>query len=168
MKKLLFGLAAASLFGSPVSAQEPVNAPACNIATPAVPAALQEMQYITEARPTDDAKFYIYLCSASWCGPCRAIMPKIVAEYPAIKAAGGEMILLCFDHSQQAGEAYTQKYNIEFPTIMSSFRATAKRGLPGLSMPKGIPFVIFVTPEGKVLHSGFGGSLLNWQEITSK
>lgn len=159
-------LAAATLCGS-VSAQEPVAAtPVAE--TAAVPAKLNTLQYISAARPAADAKFYVYLCSASWCRPCRAIMPNIVAEYDAVRAAGGEIILLCFDSTPQAGEAYVKKYGAKFPAVMADFNAAGQMGLPGFTMPRGIPHVTFVTPEGKVIHAGSGRNMLVWRDIIAK
>ncbi len=126
--------------------------------------------YITDDKPAADAKFYVYLCSASWCPPCRAIMPKIVAEYPQIKAAGGEIILLCFDSTQAAGVSYLKKYNASFPTMMANGENMRNivKNLPGFTPPRGIPFAVFVTADGKVLSKGHGNTVLNWKEITNK
>lgn len=166
MKSALLSLilAAASLCGSGV-AQEPAAAPAT---TAAVPAKLDTMQYISAARPAADTKFYMYLCSASWCPPCRAIMPRIVEEYEAVRAAGGEIILLCFDRTPQAGSAYVKKYGVKFPAVMVDYQTVGQIGLPGFTPPRGIPHVTIVTPEGKVLHDGSGVSLLGWSTVITK
>lgn len=164
MKTILFSLASIGLLGNVSPAQTEAAPAAATPALAAVPARLQELNYITDARPSADASFYVYLCSASWCGPCRAIMPKVIEQYPAIKAAGGEIILLCFDSTPQAGTAYVKKYNAAFPAVMFS----SKLILPGFSAPRGIPNAVFVTPEGKVLNKGHGSTLLNWKAIITK
>lgn len=161
MKKLLIPLLLAC---SPLlSAQETTT-------TSPVVAALSapSIQYLTEARPAADAQFYIYLCSASWCPPCRAIMPKVVAMYPEIKAAGGEIILLCFDQTPEAGKAYAKKYDAGFPFVMSGFQSVGSLKLPGFSAPRGIPHATFVSADGKVLYSGHGVSTLNWKLVTTE
>ena len=43
--------------------------------------ALADAGYFTETEANPKAKVYIFICSASWCGPCRALMPQIVKEY---------------------------------------------------------------------------------------
>lgn len=164
MKTILFSLASIGLLGNVSPAQTEAAPAAATPALAAVPARLQELNYITDARPSADASFYVYLCSASWCGPCRAIMPKVIEQYPAIKAAGGEIILLCFDSTPQAGTAYVKKYNAAFPAVMFS----PMLNLPGFSAPRGIPNAIFVTPDGKVLNKGHGSTLLNWKAIITK
>lgn len=168
MKSLLFSLATLGILSSISAGLEAINTTESSAATAAVPAKLQQLSYISDARPSADASFYVYLCSASWCPPCRAIMPKVVAQYPAIKAAGGEIILLCFDSTPQAGAAYIKKYNATFPAVMSGFRSEEKLELPGFTPPRGIPNVTFVTPDGKVLHQGHGATLLNWNTIITK
>ena len=51
---------------------------------PAVKAAIQELDFVS-GKPSDKAKYYIYLHSASWCGPCKALMPEIVKDYKKMK-----------------------------------------------------------------------------------
>lgn len=157
-------LAAATLCGQ-LNAQEP-TAPTPAVA--AVPAKLESLTYISEARPAADAKFYVYLCSASWCPPCRAIMPKVVEQYADIQAAGGEIVMLCFDRTPQAGVAYLKKYSATFPAVMADFRTAAQLALPGFTPPRGIPSATFVTPEGNVMNNGHGATLLNWRNIIAK
>lgn len=166
MKNAFMTLAMALLSCAPLMAQ--TTAPAA----PAVPTALADTNftYLTEARPAADAKFYIYLCSASWCGPCRAVMPRIVAQYPEIKAAGGEIVLLCFDRTPEAGKAYLKQYKASFPAILSGFREmmAMEKKLPGFKSPRGIPHAVFVTPDGKTISSGHGAITLNWQALISQ
>lgn len=161
MKRILLTLALAVLSGAPLMAE--TTAPAA--AAPAVPAALAapDMPWLTDARPAADAQFYIYLSSASWCGPCRAIMPRVVAMYPAIRQAGGEIILVNFDRSPEAGKAYLEKYKSAFPGI----HAKQAQSFPGYVAPQGIPQATFVTPDGKVISNGHGATALRWQTIIS-
>lgn len=160
---MTLALAATTIGGA--YAQEESAAPATPAVVAAVPAALQNQAYITEARPAADAKFYIYLCSASWCGPCRSVMPRVVQQYPEIKAAGGEIIMVCFDRTPEAGQAYVNKYKAAFPVIMAAGCTTPP---PGFTPPRGIPAATFVTPDGKELSSGHGNIILNWRAITNQ
>ncbi len=134
--------------------------------TPAtVGEALEGLCYMTESKPAADARFYIYLCSASWCGPCRAAMPGIVKAYANIKKAGGELVLLCYDSTERAGNAYVKKYGMKFPAIMTNWNDAGKLNLPGFSAPRGIPHAIFVKPDGSVIHKGHGSDISRWEEI---
>ena len=164
MKNSFIALAMALLSCAPLVAQDTPAAPVMATAL-----ADSGITYLTGTRPAADAAFYVYLSSASWCPPCRAIMPKVVAQYPEIKAAGGEVILLCFDGTPQAGQAYLKKYNAAFPAIMCNAQTvrTMEAKLPGFKAPHGIPNVIFVTPDGKAIHNGHGSTVIDWRNITS-
>ncbi|MBO5684605.1 MAG: TlpA family protein disulfide reductase [Akkermansia sp.] len=154
-----------------INAQETVESTAVSAIADnnsAVPARLQQMEFISEAKPAADAQFYVYLSSASWCPPCRAIMPRIVAQYPAIKNAGGEIILLCCDRTTEAGLVYLKKYGIPFPAIMVDPRSVAGINLPGFQIPRGIPSISIVNPAGELIHAGHGATLLRWQDIIKK
>ena len=166
MKNAFITTVLAVVFCCTVNAQEPATTtPAAATSAAAVPAKLQEMSLITSTTPKADAGFSVYLSSASWCPPCRAIMPKIVEQYPAIQAAGGEIILLCCDRTPEAGRAYLKKYGASFPALMADTRNMQKLGLPGLQIPRGIPHVSIVKPDGTLIHAGHAATLLNWANI---
>lgn len=165
MKNLILSLALAALSCGTVLAQQPeAVAPAAATAV-SVGSEIQNLQYMNDVRPAADAKFYVYLCSASWCPPCRRSMPGIVAEYPNIKAAGGEVILLCFDRTAEAGTAYVKGYNIPFAAAMTDFEAVKTLNLPGFVAPKGIPNIVIVTPSGELLYRGHGAYLVKWKQL---
>lgn len=170
MKSAFIATIFAAICCCSINAQEATatspQATADNVA--AVPARLQQLSYITDTRPAADAEFYVYLSSASWCPPCRAIMPRIVEQAPAIKAAGGEIILLCCDRSPEAGRAYLKKYGASFPTVMVDGRGMGALALPGLQIPRGIPNISIVSPSGKLIHTGHASALLNWKSILRK
>lgn len=166
MKKTFLALALAFLCGAPLSAQE--AAPAASSSAVADALAIPGITYLTETLPAADAKFYVYLCSASWCGPCRAIMPKIVEQYSDIKAAGGEIVLLCCDRTPAAGKAYLKKYDADIPSILLDVRTASSLRLPGFMPPRSIPYAVIVSADGTVLQKGHGGIVLNWREITKQ
>lgn len=107
---------------------------------------------------------YVYLESASWCGPCRAEMPKIVKEYQKMKKKGIEIILCSADKTKKDAKGYVKSFKIRFPVIMGS-----DANLPGFSPAGGIPHATFVDAEGNVLASGHGSIIVSkWQEVLSK
>lgn len=141
------------------------NAPtsAQKVKAPTVRQVLKHAEFLTEDRPIKKAKYYVYLHSASWCGPCRNLMPKIVAEYPNMKKKQVEIILVGHDNQAPAAKKYLEHYKAGFPGILASSSTAAS--LPGYSSPAGIPHATIVTNKGKVLYNGHGAGVLNWETI---
>ncbi len=156
---------------TPAKAAEKAAAAPAAEAKPAAPApaaggkalaGLNAGKFITDTRPAAGAKYYIYLFSASWCGPCRAVMPKIVEQYPAMKASGvADIVLIGNDYSPEAGRAYMEHYETDFPCIMMP----DAKNLPGIVYPKGIPYCEFIDAEGKLIAQGGGAKVVNWKSV---
>lgn len=168
MKRIILAYIAFCAICGGIHAQEPATQAQTAEPSATVSESLEQMTYITETRPAPDARFYVYLCSASWCRPCRVIMPQIVARYPEIKAAGGEIVLMCYDSTPETGLAYVKKYNAGFPTIMAGPLAESNQFPLGFIAPRGIPSAIIVTPEGKAIYKGHAGALINWKPMIDK
>ena len=122
--------------------------------------ALSEMDCFN-GEPNPRAKFYIYLQSASWCGPCRAEMPKIVAMYPELKKAKVEVILVGYDRTKELAQKYLETFEAPFPGVMRE----EGKNLPGCELSPGIPYAIMVNSKGKVVQSGHAARIFqNWKE----
>ena len=73
---------------------------------------------------------------ASWCGPCRAEMPEIVAAYAEHKDAGLEVlaISLTFQDAVADARAFVDEFQMPFPVLLDEegrvSRAYALFGLP--------------------------------------
>ena len=110
-----------------------------------------------------NAQVYYYLQSASWCGPCRMAMPGIVETYKAMKADGrAEIILVNYDQTPEAGKAYVQSYETAMPTVHAADGKLSS--LLGFSRARGIPFVIAVDADGKVLEKGAASRIHDWKK----
>lgn len=168
MKNTITSLAlAAGLFSGVAVASDntatTTTAPAAAEATlPAVPAYLKSIQFLT-GTPSTDADYYIYLFSASWCGPCRAIMPEFVAQYPEMKANKVEVILISVDNTAEQAKAYIEHYNAGFPGLY--VRTEEVKNLPSIVAPRAIPTAIIVDASGKVIFNGHGKLALKWKEL---
>lgn len=127
---------------------------------------LADMEYQTSARPNPNAKIYMYLFSASWCGPCRMIMPKIVEAYSEMKSNGVEIVLMGADSTPDGVKKYVEHYNAEFPAVMA--RAEQNQQLPGFQQPRGIPFVVVVSGKGEPIYAGHGSDALRWKDFLQK
>ena len=168
MKQRLFNIFTAALLlaGCSLSFADDTCAPATSATcqTGAVPAALSQVSFVSGA-PNANADYYIYLYSASWCTPCRKVMPSIVKEYAAIKNSGKvELILVGFDGNDQAVKSYVDKYNAAFPAVWHN--APGVPALPGNKPTRGIPGAVIVDKNGNTIFSGSGAAVLEWKKYT--
>ncbi|MBQ3239553.1 MAG: hypothetical protein IJB00_00035 [Akkermansia sp.] len=132
-----------------------------------VAAALKKMTTPTFGMFDTKADYYIYLFSASWCGPCKAIMPDIAQKhYPEMQKTRNpkvEIILLGMDQTPEGVGQYRDHYKAKFFAVHQ--KDPMVRQLPGFNSPGGIPHCIFVDKEGNTIKSGHGSIIANWKSI---
>lgn len=131
----------------------------------AVHAAVAKTKFFN-AKPSKKADYYIYLHSASWCGPCKAIMPDIVKEYKKMKRAGVELILMGHDKTEKDAKAYLKSYKAKFPGMMDG--TPEALAMPGYTPARGVPNATIVDKNGTVITSGHGSIVLEWKEHCKK
>ena len=169
MKKHLFNIFTAALLlaGCPLSFADSTcctAAAATSQANGTVSAALSQISFVS-GKANTNADYYIYLYSASWCTPCRKVMPDIVKEYAAIKNSGKvELILVGFDGNEQAVKSYVDKYKAAFPAVWCNTAGVP--ALPGNKPTRGIPGAVIVDKNGNTIFSGYGGAVLDWKKYT--
>ncbi len=119
-----------------------------------------------KGRVNEKADYFIYLFSASWCGPCCREMPEIVELYDDIKKSGKvDIILFCQDKTPAAAKAFVKRFNIKFLTIMGNDEKVRK--VPGYAPVGGIPHCIFVDRYGRQIRAGHPGNLMSlWESLT--
>ena len=95
---------------------------------------------------------------ASWCGPCRAEMPNVKANYEKYKDKGFEVVGISFDNSKEAWEKGVKDLGITWPQIsdLKGWQCAAS----DLYNIKGIPATIFYGPDGKVIKANLRGEEL--------
>lgn len=132
-----------------------------------VAAALRKVKTQTFGMFDPKADYYVFLFSASWCGPCKAIMPDIAGKvYPEMqktKKPRVEIILLGMDQTPEGVGQYRDHYNAKFFAVHQ--KDPAVHQLPGYTSPGGIPHCIFVDKSGNKIHAGHGSALMNWKNI---
>ena len=86
---------------------------------------------------------------ASWCGPCRAEMPNVVAAYNRYKDKGLEIIGVSFDSKKLQWSAAVEKLGMTWPQISDlkgwESSAAAVYGI------RSIPSNILIDPQGKIV-----------------
>lgn len=124
---------------------------------------LAQNKYITEATPNCKAQYYIFLKSASWCGPCNKEMPEIAKAYEIMKQTGKvELILISNDREENAAKGFLTKYNATFPALMP----VSMPKLPELPPNNGIPNATIVKADGTVIKTGHGSIIRDWKALT--
>lgn len=110
------------------------------------------------------ALVYVYLQSASWCGPCNQEMPEVAKTYKAMKKDGrAEIILIGGDQTEDAAKKFLKKYKAKFPGILATAVNAAE--LPGFTPASGIPHATMVDGEGNVLADGYPSEVLSgWEQ----
>ena len=126
-----------------------------------VPAALSKLKYLTKKKPDLKADYYIFLKSASWCGPCRMVMPKIAKEYRKLRRGKVELVLIACEPPDKAKE-YLEHYKAKFAGTAQIQSDT----LPGVSFSSGgIPSMCLVDAQGNKLYDGHGSQVLEWKDL---
>ena len=128
-----------------------------------VAAKLKGNTYFTDSKPNLNAKYFIFLESASWCGPCNAEMPEVVKAYEEMKASGKvELILLSADRTAAEAKGFLDKYKATFPGLMPKSGAS----VPARPEARGIPNATIMKADGTVLDSGHGSIIRGWKDKT--
>ena len=134
----------------------------------AVVSALEQYD-VFNAKPKENAEYYIYLCSAGWCGKCVAELKSTVArEYRKIsKTPNVELILISYDRSLEEARALPQKYKLTCPTLwVEEVRKKVFQRLPGFAdMGNAVPLAFIVDKDGLVIIHGHGSLLKDWKQI---
>lgn len=95
---------------------------------------------------------------ASWCGPCRAEMPNVKANYEKYKDKGFEVVGISFDNDKAAWEKGVKDLGITWPQIsdLKGWECAAS----DLYNIKAIPATLLYGPDGKVIKANLRGEEL--------
>ena len=123
---------------------------------------LRKNKYFNNQEPNFNAEYFIFLQSASWCGPCNQEMPHVVEAYEQMRASGKvELILVSDDQTEAAAQAWFDKHKAKFPAVM---RGGAT--LPQRPPVKGIPNATIMNANGDVIENGHGSIIRGWKKQT--
>ncbi len=96
---------------------------------------------------------------ATWCGPCKAEIPNIFANYQKYHSSGFEVIAISLDSDLQELQEFVTKENPPWVTLadrhpLNRMSMAAKFGISG------IPAFILVGADGKVIDTNCRGEKL--------
>ena len=96
---------------------------------------------------------------ASWCGPCRAEMPRVKALYEKYHSKGFEIVGVSLDNDKAAWTGAIQRMNLTWPHLsdLKGWQSEAA-ALYGISA---IPATLLIDPQGKIIAFGLRGDQLD-------
>ncbi len=167
--KIILPLLFAAILTSPVIHAQETKAPPAAEATPkaakkkkvrSVKEALPQMSFFN-AQPNPSAQYYIFLRSASWCGPCQQEMPEIVKLYADMKKSKKvELILWGADRDEASAKKFLEQHKAPFPGVMDASILTELQAAPS------VPHAYILDKKGKLLFRGHGSIVKNWKYAT--
>lgn len=96
---------------------------------------------------------------ASWCGPCRAEMPNVVAAYKKYHDMGFEIVGFSFDVDKEAWKSAIESWDMPWIHLSDLKGWESKAGqVYGIH---GIPDNILINPEGIIVARGLRGTELD-------
>lgn len=96
---------------------------------------------------------------ATWCGPCRAELPNVIANYKKFHGQGFEVIGVSLDSDRDKLDAFLKKQ--DGMTWAQYFDGQGwQNKLAGKYGVESIPFTILVGPDGKIIGTDLRGDAL--------
>lgn len=157
---MLAGCGVAGIFSASADTPAPKAGEA---AVSAVGKALEKADFLTKDRPNPKAKYYLFLYSASWCGPCCREMPHVVRTYRKIRQTDDvELVLFSCDKTEEAAKAWAKEERMKFPIV----KPKKGNGIPGYKPGGSIPRLGIVDGTGKIIITGHPATLLkDWRQV---
>ena len=109
---------------------------------------LQTCDFLVNSGFKKNAKFYLCLFSASWCGPCRVEMPRIAKIYAETLKDDPDIELIHFSRDQDDDKAlaWANEHNVKFPVVKP------KGGNPLDLHSSGIPHLFILKADGTIVE----------------
>jgi len=96
---------------------------------------------------------------ATWCGPCRAELPNVIANYKKFHAKGFEIIGVSLDSEREKLDAFLKKQDgMVWPQYFDGQGWQNK--LAGKYGVESIPFTVLVGADGKIIGTDLRGAEL--------
>jgi thiol-disulfide isomerase/thioredoxin len=95
---------------------------------------------------------------ATWCMPCRAELPNVIATYAKYHDLGFEIIGVSLDTDKDAMVKFTQENNMTWPQYFDGLKWQNK--LVAQYGVEGIPFTILIDPQGNIIDKNVRGEAL--------
>ena len=122
---------------------------------------LRECEFLLNRNYKKDAKFYLCLFSASWCGPCRNEMPRISKIYTEMLKDDPDIELIHFSRDRDDRKAldWARENEVQFPVV------SYEGGNPLDLHCNGIPHLFIIKANGILLEEGHPASLFTEEKL---
>lgn len=102
---------------------------------------------------------------ATWCGPCRAELPNVIATYKKHHAAGFEVIGVSLDGKRERLDSFLKdNKDMTWPQLFEPSSEGAVQNwnnkLAGKYGVESIPFTVLIGPDGKIIGKDLRGVAL--------
>ncbi len=123
--------------------------------------ALQGCDFLLNKNFKKNAKYYLCLFSASWCGPCRAEMPRIAKTYAETLKDDPNIELIHFsrDQNDEKALAWAKEHDVKFPVVKPH------GGNPLNLQTRGIPHLFIVKADGTLVEEGHPRKLFTDEKL---
>ncbi len=96
---------------------------------------------------------------ATWCGPCRAEIPRLATLYRELHGQGLEIVGVNLDEDRDGLDGFLKKNEMGWPQVADS-QPGAQGSLSDRFQVTGIPDTILLDRDGKVVQIGLRGEAL--------
>ena len=122
---------------------------------------LRECEFLLNKNYKKNAKVYLCLFSASWCGPCRREMPRIAKTYVETLKDDPDIELIHFSRDRDDRKAlnWAKENDVQFPVV--SFEG----GNPLDLHCNGIPHLFIIKANGVLWEEGHPASLFTEEKL---
>jgi nucleoredoxin len=110
-----------------------------------------------DAASLSGIKYYGLYYSASWCGPCRQFTPQFVEAYKQIKQRHPEFEVVFVSADRSAGDMTDYVKADRMPWLALKYEAAQSDAELRRYCGPGIPCLVLVDPQGRVLSDSFEG-----------
>lgn len=104
---------------------------------------------------------------ASWCGPCRSEIPHLKEYYELFKSKGVEFLSVSIDAKDADWKTAMQQEKMTWPQVLAP---NSGKDLTKLYQFSGIPFIILLDQEGKIVAKNLRGKDIKelLEKVTTK
>jgi len=88
---------------------------------------------------------------ASWCGPCRKEIPHLKTAYSTFKDKGFQIVSVSIDKKKEKWKKALKVEQLPYVKLWDEKKETMQ-----LYQYQGIPYIVLVSPEGKILRINEG------------